>query len=112
MEMLPWLEKLQTTEQGDEDALQGMAEFFVRLVADWDIVDNDDRKLAITEETYRRLPSNLVEAIQDGIANDRTMRASEKKAQSATLDAGLQPVDSSEAAQNGTGSSERRATWA
>ena len=33
MEMLPWLEKLQATEQGDEDTLLGMAEFFVGLVA-------------------------------------------------------------------------------
>ena len=112
MEMLPTLDKLQDSDGNTTDSLNELADLMVEFIADWDLVDDEDRKLSVTRQTFLKLPYNLTMLIMAGVQEDISERASEKKALSATSDAGLPAVDSSALAQNGIPSSERANTWA
>jgi hypothetical protein len=112
MEMLPTLDKLQDSDGNTTDSLNELADLMVEFIADWDLVDDEDRKLSVTRQTFLKLPYNLTMLIMAGVQEDISERASEKKALSATSGAGLPAVDSSALAQNGIPSSERANTWA
>jgi hypothetical protein len=91
--------------------MQKLGEIFCEVVCDWDWT-NEGKPLPINVEMVTRiLPGAAIISALNAVTNDGS-NSGEKKASSATLDAGLPTMDKLAVAQNGIPSSEQRGTWA
>lgn len=111
-EMQKRIRLLEAQEVADEMEMVDFAsEAFCEMVCAWDLVRKGE-PLPLTPEVVARLESAIVDAIRDAIGEDAQRVQNEKKASNAISDAISPRADRRAKAQNGTSSSERRATWA
>ena len=55
---LSWFEQLECVKIKDE--LERGKYLFLKLIVDWDLTDEDNKQMLITEEVIRKLPSSIV----------------------------------------------------
>lgn len=100
------------TDADEEEQANEAGRLFCEMVSNWDLTDKGEPLPITPEIATNLLPGIVVNAIMGAIGGDAQSQQEEKKALSASLDAGSPAAGRQEVAQNGIPSSEPRATWA